>query len=474
MPIAAVPAYLAKHDLFGASPALRFGMYLPVWTDRKDQERAVHDRAAKKSQEGRAVSDRVRQAGMDDTIAWLRSQDRNRLEGLWEKNDVAARDAWKVILAIRPEDRGRLSALIPRQRALAAQAADTVSMVAVAAAPFTTGLGNEHPLENGFSFLNPYGLPYLPGSGVKGVLRRAAEELASGAWGDDAKGWSNEAIYSVRPSRKSAPIALSMIDALFGREATRGDSDAVRGALSFWDVIPDIEGDKLLVEVMTPHQGHYYQQKGGRRPGDGISPHDSGQPVPIPFLTVPPGSRFEFHVACDRLRLERYDKSRRADAPSLLETVEGKPRWQALLEAAFEHAFEWLGFGAKTAVGYGAMMRDRKAEAEAAEHARQAAEAAEREARRAGMSPRMQQVEMFLEWMEKKSAALRGGKEAANGVAHNKARELAKVAAGDDWSADEKRAAADAIERWLPRVVDRIDMKDERKKLRLRALRGEA
>ena len=28
------------------------------------------------------------------------------------------------------------------------------------------------------------------------------------------------------------------------------------------------------------------------------------------------------------------------------------------MEAAFEHAFAWLGFGAKTAVGYGAMEED--------------------------------------------------------------------------------------------------------------------
>jgi CRISPR-associated protein Cmr6 len=34
--------------------------------------------------------------------------------------------------------------------------------------------------------------------------------------------------------------------------------------------------------------------------------------------------------------------------------------WKALLQSAFEHAFQWLGFGAKTAVGYGAMdHRDR-------------------------------------------------------------------------------------------------------------------
>lgn len=473
MPIAAVPGYLAKHDLAVASPAMRFGMYLPIWTERKDQEKSVRDRSAKRSREGQELSDLLRQGGMDAAIAALRTRDRSALEGLWDKSDAAAREAWKAIAAIHPEDRKRLTALISRQQDLATLDADGMSLVALATAPFTTGLGNEHPLENGFSFLNPYGLPYLPGSGVKGVLRRAAEELASGAW-SDLKGWSDEANYSVRPSQKSDPIALSMIDVLFGREPPRGDSNAVRGALSFWDVIPEMDGDKLLVEIMTPHQGHYYQQKPDRRSGDSVSPHDSGQPNPIPFLTIPPGSRFAFHVACDRLRLERYDALRRAGAPSLLEILDGKPRWQALLEAAFEHAFEWLGFGAKTAVGYGAMARDHKAEAEAAERAREAAEAAEREARRASMNAQMIAVEEFAEWMARRSAELRGRKEPLNGQAHNKARELARTAASSDWSPDEKKLAADAIEQWLPKVVDRIDMKDERKKLGLRALRGEA
>jgi CRISPR-associated protein Cmr6 len=59
-------------------------------------------------------------------------------------------------------------------------------------------------------------------------------------------------------------------------------------------------------------------------------------------------------------------------------------RWRDLLLAAFEHAFSWLGFGAKTAVGYGAMERDRRAEEAARKQAAQEAErlARETEARR--------------------------------------------------------------------------------------------
>jgi CRISPR-associated protein Cmr6 len=219
-----------------------------------------------------------------------------------------------------------------------------------ATAPFTTGLGNEHPLENGFAFLNPYGLPYLPGSGVKGVLRQAARELASGEWGE-MHGWSNEQRYPLILSgkvvldSKDQPVELSMLDVLFGPETPDGGAGHVRGVLSFWDVVPQIEGDSLMVEIMTPHQTHYYQ--------DGQSPHDSGQPNPISFLTVPPGSRFVFHVICDLARLRRVTAARIPEGSELL--AEGPTHWKTLLQSAFNHAFAWLGFGAKTAVGYGAM-----------------------------------------------------------------------------------------------------------------------
>src|SRR5690606_1159406 len=119
------------------------------------------------------------------------------------------------------------------------------------------------------------------------------------------------------------------------------DSDNPRrGALSFWDVIPKIQGDSLAVDIMTPHQGHYYQNDAKKGP----TPHDSGQPIPISFLTVPPGTGCVFHMVCDQTDLERIARE-----------LANASRWKELMEAAFSHAFDWLGFGAKTAVGYGAM-----------------------------------------------------------------------------------------------------------------------
>jgi len=209
---------------------------------------------------------------------------------------------------------------------------------------------------------------------------------------------------------------------------------------------------------MTPHQSHYYQQKIDRKSGESASPHDSGQPNPIHFLTLPPGTCFAFHVQCDLPHLQRL-------APDL---AHGQ-RWQSLLSAAFQHAFEWLGFGAKTAVGYGAMQVDERKRRQREEAQRATAEAA----RMAALSPAQQRIETFVNELRAKHEQYPNFKEKPNGAFHHKARELATAAhEGTGWSADEKRAAAQAIEEWLPKLVH-VDMKDERKKLKLNALKGQ-
>lgn len=348
MPIAAVPQYLGQ-DFQQASPGLRFGMYLKLWGINRRTQALLWE--------------------THDIDYEARGQQREEREVKYENKVPALSEAKRLT----DNDQKIMRELAARQSALTRTipGEQLLRLDALAIAPFTTGLGNEHPLENGFAFLNPYGLPYLPGSGVKGVLRQAAHELASGEWGD-THGWSTEPGYPlmqgegvrrrpVHDSRKQ-PVVLSPIDVLFGRQTPQGDSDHVRGALSFWDIIPLIKGDHLAVEIMTPHQGHYYQQKQERKAGDSTTPHESGQPQPNSFLTVPPGSSFTFHVRCDRMFLAKI-------APGLAKD----DQWKELLRVAFEHAFDWLGFGAKTAVGYGAMRARNLADVAYAEGATQGA-----------------------------------------------------------------------------------------------------
>ncbi len=311
MAIAALPEYIGKQDLAATTPGMRFGMYLKLWGE----------------------DERTGAISWDSSDTIYRERGRDRQERQLSRDNK--RPVIDSACRLGPSDKEIMQAVAERQHALSSAADDDVLLVfdARSIAPFTTGFGNEHPLENGFAFLWPYGLPYLPGSGIKGVLRQAVRELTSGEWGD-SQGWDGEKRYTVKADKQTLP--LSMVDILFGLESQDAGKEHFRGVLSFRDVIPLIHGDKLMVEIMTAHQTHYYQ--------NGEAPHDSGSPNPIPFLTVPPGSEFSFHVACDLPRLKRVASD-----------LAGGDRWKALLQAAFEHAFDWLGFGAKTAVGYGAM-----------------------------------------------------------------------------------------------------------------------
>jgi CRISPR-associated protein Cmr6 len=440
MPIAALPEYLGN-DFSQASPGLRFGMYLPLWgTNQRSKELlwSTHD-----------ITYEVR--GQHQQEREIKKE--NKVTALQQACALSAAD--KQIGKAMFQRQNQIFDCMPYEHGLRLHAS--------AVAPFTTGLGNEHPLENGFAFLNPYGLPYLAGSGVKGVLRTAAKELTSGQW--DSKEWhhAEDQRHEVHNKQGQRIFDASDLDVLFGSEALNGENH-LRGVLSFWDVIPQIEGNSLMVEIMTPHQSHYYQEDAKKGAGS-TSPHDSGSPNPISFLTVPPKSQFAFHVVCDSARLEHL-------APDLA----ANERWKLLLKEAFEHAFTWLGFGAKTSVGYGAMDRDTKAETKLANAQAQVQAAAERAAKMASLSDNARQIETFVQTCQQKLVAMgaKGKKDKANTDLHAKGRALSKAALESaDWSAEEKRSAAEALAEWLPQVVE-VDMKDERKKLKLAVLRGEA
>jgi len=151
---AAVPAYVERHfpnsipDQDCCPPGHRFGLYFPVWKD---------DWSLEKELKGKAL----------------------------EKTLKLPMDSIKQLDALRQRQAILLDAIPEVAR---------MSIEAKSNAPFATGLGMEHPLENGFAFLNPYGLAYLPGSSIKGVLRRAAVELAGELIEADRMGWTQDAI----------------------------------------------------------------------------------------------------------------------------------------------------------------------------------------------------------------------------------------------------------------------------------------
>ena len=160
---------------------------------------------------------------------------------------------------------------------------------------FVTGLGREHPVENGFAWHPTLGTPYLPGSGIKGILR---------AW-------------AIMDKQKDAAGKI-----LGSRQSPDGAGGQV-GTVIIFDAIA-LAPIKLEVDVMTPHYGDYY--------GSGDIPGDWLNPVPLPFLVVAAGTTFQFAIA--------------PRIPEGEEHLEPVADW-------LKNALQWLGAGAKTAVGYG-------------------------------------------------------------------------------------------------------------------------
>jgi len=188
-----------------------------------------------------------------------------------------------------------------------------------------SGLGMSHPFETGFVFDRSIGVPYLPGSSLKGAARAWA--LAAAA--EDADVWRD----------RGGPI-----EALFG---PRGDSDGSdetsleQGGAMFLDVYPT-KWPVLEVDILNPHYKEYYDSV-----NDGstlIPPADYLSPTPIYFLTVAPNQPFEIAVAVRKdLRPELLEAARTA----------GVDQFAELALAAATGAARDAGLGGKTAVGYG-------------------------------------------------------------------------------------------------------------------------
>jgi CRISPR-associated protein Csm5 len=117
---------------------------------------------------------------------------------------------------------------------------------------------------------------------------------------------------------------------------------------------------------------------------------------------------------------------------------------------------------------------EEKARHEAERAAQREREEAERQARLQNMTENMRRIETFKSDMQARAEQLRAGKDRPNTKYHDHARALARAAREDGtWTPEEKRAAAEAIEEWLPKVIA-VEMKEERKKLKLRELMCEA
>lgn len=185
----------------------------------------------------------------------------------------------------------------------------TFSITAKTSSPFITGLGSGHPTETGMILDRNLGVPYIPASSIKGVLRLS---------------------YAINISNGKTEVPDSELEKYFGSTDTNKSS---RGQLVFLDAYP--KGNvELKLDIMNPHFGLYYD-------GTNKQPVETESPVPIKFLTVKQGTEFVFN--CAYIPLDEKDR--------LDEKVKDD------VEKMFATAFSKVGFGGKTSIGYGRFER---------------------------------------------------------------------------------------------------------------------
>ena len=177
-----------------------------------------------------------------------------------------------------------------------------------------TGLGQTHPSETGMLFDHNIGVPYIPSSSIKGVVRFAhiLNEIL-----DEDLNLKEE--FKNKDYLKDKEIN-NLIDIFGGnKEKTDNSSEAYKGSVIFLDAYP-VNIPKLDIDIMNPHYGKYYSEE--------EPPADYLEPNPIKFLTVKANEEFIFRVV---VKKELFESTKKA----------------------LERAIQQEGVGAKTSLGYG-------------------------------------------------------------------------------------------------------------------------
>ncbi|MCF6158371.1 MAG: type III-B CRISPR module RAMP protein Cmr6 [wastewater metagenome] len=226
------------------------------------------------------------------------------------------------------------------------------------------GLGSSSVYETSMTLHHIYGIPYIPGSAIKGVLRHfIVSELLTKDLPDDNLNVMNKLIEidniksliekgsetiknaltihekgennhskKIEPSVKLLGKVLAGWDDLEKVRKIFGNQSQ-QGRVIFLDSFPVIP-PKIKPDVMNPHYGDYYSGKD--KNGNPVPPADYLNLVPIYFLTVEDTS-FDFYLA-----------AKKKDKDTFKEKIGSFTIEEWLKKALCEH-----GIGAKTAVGYG-------------------------------------------------------------------------------------------------------------------------
>ncbi|TIH11694.1 type III-B CRISPR module RAMP protein Cmr6 [Marinifilum sp. JC120] len=172
-------------------------------------------------------------------------------------------------------------------------------------ARFISGLSYGAAMHIGFSLHHTYGVPYIPGSTVKGACKAIAKQEA----------------LEMEQAEQDAELAL--IQRIYGDENTNGKA-------VFLDVFPQPLSKKISLmldlDVITPHHTKANADEAGYETAPDIE-----EPVPVEFAVVPEGMTYCFGFIC----------------PNEADREIVTKHWQTACDE---------GFGAKTSSGYGSFI----------------------------------------------------------------------------------------------------------------------
>jgi CRISPR-associated protein Cmr6 len=191
------------------------------------------------------------------------------------------------------------------------------------------GLGGKGPLEFGITLHPITGLPYIPGSALKGLCRSyallslAAHEKIKVEVETEALKKLDEDLIKGKYDHLPELLGAARYRQAFGSQENAG------GCVFYDAVLSNLQPDTRIftLDVMTPHFVKYYTNSGKKAPDDGDNPN------PVSYITITEGVSFAFAIG---------RRTGFADD----DTLKQARRW---LRASLQE----LGVGAKTAQGYG-------------------------------------------------------------------------------------------------------------------------
>lgn len=190
------------------------------------------------------------------------------------------------------------------------------------------GLGGESVYEVSMTLHHIYGIPYIPASSIKGLLR-------------------NYLIATCFNKSEENAEKNKLMSVIFGSTDNQGKA-------VFFDAFPKTN-PTIEADIMNVHYSSYY--------GGNDAPTDTSNPIPVQFLTVGKGTKFEIHIAYNSKDIKCADlfaDEEKKELEIFKKIWERNPTGESItildfVQLALDKALSEHGIGAKTAVGYGYM-----------------------------------------------------------------------------------------------------------------------